>query len=526
MERTLVKLQKPTDTNMPWLPLDDKASYIIQCHPISNSKAFGLYKLSFTGAFNLANIGLVEQLDLMVGELWTLDIEAKNKDKPSVPLACLCIGYLHMLFLVQLVDKSKTPYNQHNLSALFARMILTRLDALIISIMKSARDGRRDIDAESRPGLCLLYLYLSDLCNMLQHSDDCTIFVSFFFDPHPIFLRSLQIQNDQELCDNVRQGCDSLGSELEERLKTDCKNKVRWNAAFNITKTELLRCLRSEKPRGLYIEIVTGQSATNSGDQQSQDSGTGYSLSISGNGPIESGVRGNELLRAGSFSQPALPNDLCHHPTADSTYQDCLGLKSNNSTKLESGTCGGLGAQVFTAFECHGSPHVSPLYRESTYVSDRTITALEMHSNNSYNLSHKPTTSDYMDVQSSQSIAPSLICESSLGNSGGMSESHSWPSVGSQGNFAPYGDPSKFTPHKSNSTSYVSPASQSQEGVEAISYNADGKTAYSSTQDLNDNDNTSYDFTEDLLAEFTNIAQDRLQQDGTCDPEYVQLGPL
>jgi hypothetical protein len=179
MERILVILQGTAAANKPWLPLDDKASYVVHCRPASNSETSKLYNLSFTGAFDMANIGFAKQLDQMVWELWTPGIEAKNNDKPSVPLACLCIGYLHLLFRVRLVDESKSPYNQHNFLVLLTQTSLIRLDALIISVTKSVRDGRREIDSESRPGLVLLYLYLSDLCNLLQHSDDCTMFVSF-----------------------------------------------------------------------------------------------------------------------------------------------------------------------------------------------------------------------------------------------------------------------------------------------------------------------------------------------------------
>src|SRR5438045_7511937 len=149
-------------------------------------------------------------------------------------------------------------------------------------------------------------------------------------------------------------------------MKTDCKNKVRWNVAFNTTKTELQRdYLRSEKPKHLSVKIVMSQYV--------------------------------------------------------STYQDSLALTPHNSTTPESGRRDGLelDTQLFKTFEYRESSQVLPDHEESKNITDGT---LEIHSDNTYKLSHEATTLHYMDVQSSHPLATNLIFEPPLGSRSGMSK--------------------------------------------------------------------------------------------------------
>jgi hypothetical protein len=162
-------------------PFDNEAFYIVECAPTptSTSEILESRYLYFTGAFGAENIALIEQLYRIVWKPWTPCIEAKHRSNSSVSLACRCIGYLSMLFSVELVDESEFPYRQYDISSLFIETILVCLDYSIARLMELARDGRHEIDAESRPGVYLLYIYLSAFDTLRKKWGNCTIFVSF-----------------------------------------------------------------------------------------------------------------------------------------------------------------------------------------------------------------------------------------------------------------------------------------------------------------------------------------------------------
>ena len=156
----------------------EKTTYLVQFQlDIERSK---LYILPFTGQPSISNHDFVERFNELVLELFAPSIEARDPNNTLFSLAHLCIAYLIFLFWVRIVDRSEPPYDQHNFIALFAEMVLKGLDILVAKVMHLVRDGQHQTDAESRPGICVLYFHLLDLDRILHRLEECTIFVSHF----------------------------------------------------------------------------------------------------------------------------------------------------------------------------------------------------------------------------------------------------------------------------------------------------------------------------------------------------------
>jgi hypothetical protein len=123
----------------------------------------------------------VAQLKKML-EKWALEIQPRGRGWKSIHLACLAIGCYHMLVFGKLQDNSE-PHDKPDLSPILAHWILYQSKDLVAQIMDPVRSVH-ELNAKTRPGVVLLYLYLSMLLlPKLKAMRRCQLWVSCII-PH------------------------------------------------------------------------------------------------------------------------------------------------------------------------------------------------------------------------------------------------------------------------------------------------------------------------------------------------------
>ena len=209
--------------------------------------------------------------------------------------------------------------------------------------MELVRDGRHEIDAESRPGVYLLYIYLSAFDTLRKKWGNFTIFVSFSSAPMLYMKCWLQTKNNKELYDHVEGGCRGLKNELEARLETDCKTKSNWHANFKDPKKVVLRGEVSKVlpniSRQLSLKLSLDQYCTNNqlvgtptpnhaSYQKSRGDEIGSKSTVSGSLTLGSIVPKNHHVTSPTLSGNSDPS-LLHKAYEGLSYDNSLDMTQN-----------------------------------------------------------------------------------------------------------------------------------------------------------------------------------------------------
>jgi hypothetical protein len=151
---------------------------MLEVQPTSGPEISASYHLILGGGFNVSNHSLADQLDHMVADIWAPKILAKNEALKSIALACLGIGYCNMLIFANLQDNSQPPFGKHDLSPIFADLVINRINELTANPMNLIRRVQYKLDVQSRSWVILWYLYSSIIRTKLKNLGHCRLLVS------------------------------------------------------------------------------------------------------------------------------------------------------------------------------------------------------------------------------------------------------------------------------------------------------------------------------------------------------------
>jgi hypothetical protein len=136
--------------------------------------------VAFIGAFSTSNTELSNTIDKLVRDRWAPHVELNDDTALSVASSCLLTGYLNVLFWGDIQAQPSSQDNRHKISAVLAGFMINRIDELLVEVRSLFRYGKCGLDAESRPAVDVLYIYLSGLYNKLKTAKRLKIFVSSF----------------------------------------------------------------------------------------------------------------------------------------------------------------------------------------------------------------------------------------------------------------------------------------------------------------------------------------------------------
>jgi hypothetical protein len=127
---------------------------------------------------------LSKAIDELVRDKWAPHVEINDDTALSIASSCLLAGYLNVLFWGDIQAQSSPQDNRLRISAVLAEFLINRIDELLVEVRSFFRYGKSGLDAESRPALDVLYIYLAGLYNKLKAAKRLKIFVSC--SAHPV----------------------------------------------------------------------------------------------------------------------------------------------------------------------------------------------------------------------------------------------------------------------------------------------------------------------------------------------------